>query len=484
MDCCWQCNTINDDLRNGLMQHFALGQCVLQQFDYNACASITDGIAKNSVNNSSSCSDFHLDLLSNVCGYICKWPLHETLHLLHIAFPAHATLCQLCALLKTFIRRQIKGKCTSANHFRHQQSNPELPSGPAKPNFGNVWPQTLSVAMKDKLVSAFCKETLLAALSQFTCACCAESCPSHDQNKILASDLPLSLLHTLSENSTAVTSFIASSLSGDDLADYYLDTARIFQNRKDETVLVLCHQCHSSLRQHKIPMLALANNLALGDIPDELKELTVIKEAMIAHCRSKCWIVQLKESNQDLPSANTQQGMKGHIIIYPQRPGELYSVLPPLMSDLITPICVIFIGANPPSEAWLRDKVKPLAIHREKVCGTLLWLKQHNPLYADIEIDHTMLNGLMLQYQGDTPERLLFHLCVRLHKQHWLRQKWRNTQPSLRCTNGTSLEYWSTIPCYHTAYTDRALDAKHKQVKRRKLPGHWHNLTWPLWHQS
>jgi len=24
----------------------------------------------------------------------------------------------------------------------------------------------------------------------------------------------------------------------------------------------------------------------------------------------------------------------------------------------------------------------------------LLWLKQHNPLYADVEIDHTMLNGL------------------------------------------------------------------------------------------
>jgi len=147
------------------MQHFALGQCVLQQFDYNACASITDGIAKNSVNNSSSCSDFHLDLLSNVCGYIRKQPLRETLHLLHIAFPAHAMLHQLHTLLKTFICRQIKGKRTSTKHFRHQQSNPELPSGLAQQNFGNVWLQTLLAARKDKLVSAFCEETLLAALS-------------------------------------------------------------------------------------------------------------------------------------------------------------------------------------------------------------------------------------------------------------------------------------------------------------------------------
>jgi len=109
-------------------------------------------------------------------------------------------------------------------------------------------------------------------------------------------------------------------------------------------------------------VLALANNLVLGEIPDELKALTVIEEAMVAHCQSKCWIVQFRESNQDMPTPNSQQGMKGHIIIYPQHPGELYSVLLPLMSDLITPVCVIFIGLKPPSHAWLREKAKPLAI--------------------------------------------------------------------------------------------------------------------------
>ena len=35
-----------------------------------------------------------------------------------------------------------------------------------------------------------------------------------------------------------------------------------------------------------------------------------------------------------------------------------------------------------------------MAIRHEKVRTALLWLKQHNPLYRDIKIDHSMLNGL------------------------------------------------------------------------------------------
>jgi hypothetical protein len=46
--------------------------------------------------------------------------------------------------------------------------------------------------------------------------------------------------------------------------------------------------------------LVLANETDLGPVPNELKELTVIQEAMIARCRSKWWIIQLKKENQDL----------------------------------------------------------------------------------------------------------------------------------------------------------------------------------------
>ena len=60
------------------------------------------------------------------------------------------------------------------------------------------------------------------------------------------------------------------------------------------------------LRSGKVPTLSLANHNFLGAIPDELKDLTVVEEAMIARCQAKCWIIQLKEDNQDLTLPHAQ----------------------------------------------------------------------------------------------------------------------------------------------------------------------------------
>ncbi|KAF8064258.1 hypothetical protein FPV67DRAFT_1401039, partial [Lyophyllum atratum] len=115
---------------------------------------------------------------------------------------------------------------------------------------------------------------------------------------------------------------------------------------------------------------------------------------MIARCRAKCWIVQLKEMNEDVILPSTQRGVKGHIIIYPQRPSTIAKSLPPSIDEICTPICVIFVGSSPPSREWLQQKAKPLSVRREKVREALLWLKKHNQLYKDIEIDHVMLDTL------------------------------------------------------------------------------------------
>jgi len=109
-----------------------------------------------------------------------------------------------------------------------------------------------------------------------------------------------------------------------------------------------------------------------------LKDLTVVEEAMIARSRMKCWIIQLKEDNQDLQLSTNQRGINGHIIIYPQRPEGITNVLPPTVADIITPICVIFVGLCPLTCAWLEEKAKPLIACKEKVHAALVWLKKHN----------------------------------------------------------------------------------------------------------
>ncbi|KAF8157746.1 hypothetical protein K438DRAFT_1620612, partial [Mycena galopus ATCC 62051] len=114
------------------------------------------------------------------------------------------------------------------------------------------------------------------------------------------------------------------------LRDILIDRDGVsFPSDGGDPVLSLCSECQSSLRKGKLPPLSLANKTFLGPVPEELKDLTVIEEAMIARSRSKCWIIQLKEENQDLVLPNTQHGIKGHIIVYPQQPSALATILPP-----------------------------------------------------------------------------------------------------------------------------------------------------------
>ncbi|KAJ7036753.1 hypothetical protein C8F04DRAFT_953521, partial [Mycena alexandri] len=116
---------------------------------------------------------------------------------------------------------------------------------------------------------------------------------------------------------------------------------------------------------------------------------------MIALCRAKCWIIQLREdggSNDFLPFA--QRGVRGHVIVYPQKPSSIAKTLPPSIADVTTPICVVFVGSNPPTAEWLKERATPLIVRKERVLGALTWLKRHNTLYREVLIDATELSGL------------------------------------------------------------------------------------------
>ena len=133
-------------------------------------------------------------------------------------------------------------------------------------------------------------------------------------------------------------------------------------------IALLCVKCNSAVKHDKLPALALANHTYLGMIPDELRGLMVVEEAMIACCRLKCWVVQLKDDGDpELAVPGAQCGMKGHIIIYPQRPSKISSMLLPSIADISTPICVIFVGSSPLSDEWLRKKARPLVVQQERV---------------------------------------------------------------------------------------------------------------------
>ncbi|KAF8234474.1 hypothetical protein L208DRAFT_1261635, partial [Tricholoma matsutake] len=125
----------------------------------------------------------------------------------------------------------------------------------------------------------------------------------------------------------------------------------------------------------------------------------------IALCCAKAYIVQLKGdilNGSELP--NLQRGVKGHVIIYPQKANVIAKKLPSSIEDIVMPICVLFVGSTVPSKEWLQKKAKLLAICGDRVWSALLWLKEHNPLYQDIELDESALDEL------DQTSFLPFHI--------------------------------------------------------------------------
>jgi hypothetical protein len=81
--------------------------------------------------------------------------------------------------------------------------------------------------------------------------------------------------------------------------------------------------------------------------------LTVIEEAMIARCRSKCWIFQRKVEDENVVLQSTQHRLKGHIIIYPQQPSKVADVLPPSIEEITASVCILSSVPLPrPLSGW------------------------------------------------------------------------------------------------------------------------------------
>lgn len=82
--------------------------------------------------------------------------------------------------------------------------------------------------------------------------------------------------------------------------------------------------------------------------------------------------------------------MKGHITVFPNNVQEIATnVLPHALLKVLDKIYVSWQWAEKPAP---RDLSALLSVRRHVVEKALVWLKRHNPLYADIEIDATQIH--------------------------------------------------------------------------------------------
>ncbi|KAF8344829.1 hypothetical protein F5887DRAFT_839825, partial [Amanita rubescens] len=122
---------------------------------------------------------------------------------------------------------------------------------------------------------------------------------------------------------------------------------------------------------------------------------------MIALCRARCIMVQLKTMRGGNSGQNAQRAYRGHTIFHQQDVGQFATLLPPSIEDILTPICVLFIGAHKPSLDWIRQHAKPLVVRANVVRQALQWLIQNNPLYSAVSLNHDVLDRI--EREGGLP---------------------------------------------------------------------------------
>ena len=96
----------------------------------------------------------------------------------------------------------------------------------------------------------------------------------------------------------------------------------------------------------------------------------------------------------DGESSHAQRAFRGHTIFHQQEVGKIATLLPPSIEDILSHICVLFIGPKKPNDDWIWQHAKPLVVRAHIVRRALIWLKANNPLYASININHEVLNEI------------------------------------------------------------------------------------------
>lgn len=116
----------------------------------------------------------------------------------------------------------------------------------------------------------------------------------------------------------------------------------------------ICNECLKALLKHKVPKMALAKGLWIGNVPDELRNLSFAEKLLISRVRTNRYVVRVSSGLYKL-SANT--------IAFSIPTPKIYNELPPTRDELDEVLAFIFTAPTQPVEEELR-KVPLLVSHK------------------------------------------------------------------------------------------------------------------------
>ncbi|KAG2147784.1 uncharacterized protein EDB93DRAFT_1250505 [Suillus bovinus] len=161
--------------------------------------------------------------------------------------------------------------------------------------------------------------------------------------------------------------------------------------KNDDQYGFFCNKCFDDIKSNKTPALSLANNLWVGEIPDELAMLTLPERILIALSYLAAYIIKLfpkKRGAVHWDTAGLNSGLHGNVSTYQLNISAISAMvegklLPPKPAILEAIIGVSIVGPNNFPEHCLPAF---LTVSCRHLRNALLFLKRENPLYNNIAI--------------------------------------------------------------------------------------------------
>lgn len=160
----------------------------------------------------------------------------------------------------------------------------------------------------------------------------------------------------------------------------------------------VCNMCRASMERGKRPPLSLSNELWIGDPPEELRDLTFTEEILIARAHPRCYVFKMfpRMNRYGVARESLQRGMRGNVTSYHANVDSIAdmvegNIMPRPMSVLPHLIAVCFIGIGKLPKDWIK---KTFAVRRDKLRRALLWLKENNRFYEDVQISEQRLQTI------------------------------------------------------------------------------------------
>ena len=172
------------------------------------------------------------------------------------------------------------------------------------------------------------------------------------------------------------------------------DTDGVEADKSGNLLFHVCGECFKSADTNKTPQFAVSRSW-VGDVPDELKGLTISEQKLISKVVPRAEMIVLRGSGS---ADMRQRGLKGNVISFPvdvDSTKRAIESLPHSLEYLSEMITVQYYGKNFEGDKVLVARV--MQVRRARVEAALVWLKLHNRRYHDVVIDGVALEALPVE---------------------------------------------------------------------------------------